>query len=226
MTDSNRTTYELIATVALPTIIMVFLAGPERLGPTLGLLAGLAFPLGWGIYTMAVDRKVSALAVISTIGVLLTGSVGLLELDPSWFAVKEMVIPFLIGGLTMASAPTRFALLPVMLERLLDPERLEAALGDHRPAYEAAARRGTVIAGAIIAAGGVLSYALARYVVTSPGGTPEFVAELGTHTTLSFFLIGLPTSIGIVFVVRDILVRLEKLTGVDPETLFRTAKDA
>lgn len=224
MSDSSRPMYELAATVVLPTVVLVGLSGPERLGPTLGLVVALAFPIAWGVYSMVRDRQISTLSVIAIVGVLLTGSVGLLELDPSWFAVKEAAIPFLIGALTMATASTRFALLPVVLDRLFDDVRLHEALGDKRPDYDALTRRGTIIAGAVVMAGGVVSYILARIIVTSPTGTSAFASELGTHTTLSFLLVGLPTTVAMAFVLRDVLVKLHGMTGIDPETLFRNAE--
>lgn len=214
---------ELVATVVIPTVVLVGLTGEDALGPTVGLVTALASPFLYGIYTMVRQRSVSALAVIALVSVLLTGSVGLLELDPAWFAIKEAVVPLVLGGLTMASAQTRFALLPVLFDRILDPKRVEAALdAEARATFDAAGRRGTVLAGAIVAASAVVSYALARWVVTSPSGSPEFASELGTHTTLSFFVIGLPTTFAMAWVLRGVLLKLEELTDIDVETLLRT----
>lgn len=218
---------ELVATVVFPTVVLVGFTGEAWLGPRLGLVVALAAPLGWGVWSMVRDRQVSALAIIAVISVLLTGSVGLLELDPSWFAIKEAALPLIIGSLTAATAHTRFALLPVLFERLLDPDRVDDALdASGKAIFDRASRRGTRIAGGIIAASAVVSWALARYVVTSPSGSEAFAAELGQHTTLSFFVIGLPTTFAMAWVLRNVLLTLEELAGVDIETLFRGQGDS
>ncbi len=223
MSTSTRSMLpELVATVVVPTVVLVGFTGEAWLGPRLGLVVALAAPLGFGVWSMVRERKVSALAVIAIVSVLLTGSVGLLELDPAWFAIKEAAVPVVLGGLTAATAHTRFALFPVLFDRLLDPDRVDEAL-DHqaRASFDAASRRGTRLAGGIFAASAVASWTLARFVVTSPTGTEAFAAELGTFTTLSFFAVGLPTTFAMAWVLRDVLVRLEELAGVDVESLFR-----
>jgi len=217
---------ELLATVVIPTVVLVGFTGEDWLGPRLGLVVALAPPIAWGVYSMVRERKVSALAVIALVSVLLTGSVGLLELDPAWFALKEAVIPLVLGGLTMATASTRFALLPVLFERVLDSDRVEEALDDRgREVFDAASRRGTLIAGAIVAASAVVSWGLARIVVTSPSGSEAFASELGTHTTLSFLVVGIPTTLATAWVLRDVLLKLEQLVDVDVETLLRGHTD-
>jgi len=214
---------ELVATVVIPTVILIGFTGEAWLGPRLGLVVALAAPLAWGIHSMIRDRRISALAVIALVGVLLTGSVGLLELDPAWFALKEALVPLALGGLTMATAWTRFSLLPVLFERVLDPERLDEALDDEaRAEFDAASRRGTVASGAIVAGSAIFSWALARYLVTSPSGSEAFASELGTFTSVSFVVIGLPTTLATAWVLRGVLLRLEDLADVDVETLLRT----
>ncbi|MEM6930397.1 MAG: VC0807 family protein [Myxococcota bacterium] len=214
---------ELVATVVFPTVVLIGFTGEDWLGPRLGLVVALAAPLGWGIFSMVRDRTVSALAVIALVSVLLTGSVGLLELDPQWFALKEAAVPLVLGGLTMATAHTRFALLPVLFERVLDTDRVDEALDTPaRDTFDAASRRGTVLAGGIVAGSALLSWGLARYLVTSPSGSEAFASELGTFTTVSFFAVGVPTTLATAWVLRGVLLQLEDLAGVDIETLLQT----
>ncbi|HHO50837.1 MAG TPA: hypothetical protein ENK18_08150, partial [Deltaproteobacteria bacterium] len=55
---------ELVATVALPTVALIWLTDAERLGPLYGLGAALVPPILWSIVSMIRERRVSALAVI------------------------------------------------------------------------------------------------------------------------------------------------------------------
>lgn len=125
----------------------------------------------------------------------------------------------------MATAHTRFALLPLLFDRLLDPERVDAALdAPARATFDAASQRGTLWAGAIVAGSAVVSYGLARFVVHSPSGTPAFASELGTFTTLSFVVVGLPTTFAMAWVLRGVLLELEALAGTDIEDLLRAGE--
>ena len=87
----------LLFNIAIPALILYKLSTPERLGPVWGLLAGLAFPLGYGLYDFARRRRTNFISILGFVSILLTGGFGLMELDGIWFAVKEASIPALIG---------------------------------------------------------------------------------------------------------------------------------
>lgn len=218
---------ELIATVAFPTVVLIGFAGEQWLGPRIGLVVALASPVAWGVFSMVRERQVSALAVIAVVSVVLTGSVGLFEVDPSWFALKEAAIPMVLGGMAIASTYTRYAFIPVFLNTVWDlesvDERLDAA---GREAFDAACRRGTLVAGVISVVSGVVSWGLARYLVTSPSGTEAFAAELGAFTTVSFFTVNTPTLLATAWVIRGVLTKLEELTEDDVQTFLRSSSKA
>src|SRR5687768_7595101 len=100
----------ILFNIVLPAVILAKLSSPERLGPVNGLLLGLAFPLGYGIWDFARKRKANVFSVLGFVSILLTGSFGLMQLDGIWFAVKEAAIPLLIGLATVVSLKTRYPL--------------------------------------------------------------------------------------------------------------------
>lgn len=212
---------ELVCNVVVPTVVLLFLSGDDRLGPELGLVVALAFPLGHAAWTLARTRRASPLTLIAVAGVLLTGGIALLRLDVRWFALKEALLPALFGLGVLASNGTRWSVLEVLLGRVLNGRRVREAL-DERGTRDRFAERlaaGTRRVGQIFLASSVVSFALAHHLVTSPTGTEAFNAELGRYTALSFPAVGLPTGLGMALVLRSLLGGLEQDTGRDLDDL-------
>jgi hypothetical protein len=116
--------------------------------------------------------------------------------------------------------------LPSVLDVALDPEAVASAL----PAPEGPARwqevmeQGSRKVGALFVLSAVGNYALARYLVVSPSGTPAFNEELGRLTALSLPVLMLPMMLGMAWVLKGVLDRLEELTGTEVDDLLRGAK--
>jgi hypothetical protein len=223
MSEGRRVFVELACTVVIPAAVMIFGSSPDRLGPLGALGVGLAFPLGYAFASMIREGRPSALSIVALGSVLLSGVIGLFELDPAWFATKEALLPTLLGAMVCATTPTRYALVPVLLERLLDADRTRAALSDRGtlPEFERVSRRGTLELGGVTILSGLGSYLVARGMVTSPTGTAAFADELGRYTVASFVVVGLPAMAASVWVLRRVLDRLEAATGVPLEDLTR-----
>src|SRR3546814_2948524 len=89
MTDTDQTHAEhkprplidLAVSILIPSLILMKLSGEDRLGADGALLLALAFPLGWGLWELAKYRKFNWIALLGLISVLLTGGIGLLQLD-------------------------------------------------------------------------------------------------------------------------------------------------
>src|SRR3954471_3716594 len=120
----------LALNVAIPTAIMSWASGPRALGPKWGLVAALLFPLGYGIYDFAQRRRFNFISAIGFVSVLVTGGFGLMKLDGFWFAVKDGVLPALIGLAVLASMRAKEPLVRELLynPQVVDVERVDAAL--------------------------------------------------------------------------------------------------
>ncbi|WP_313901637.1 VC0807 family protein, partial [Leclercia adecarboxylata] len=101
--------------ILIPSLILMKLSGEHRLGADGALLLALAFPLGWGLWELAKYRKFNWIALLGLISVVLTGGIGLLQLDTQWLAVKEAAVPGLIGIAVLASTRTRYPLIRTLL---------------------------------------------------------------------------------------------------------------
>jgi len=216
---------ELAVTIVAPGLILMQLSSDERLGNVGALLLALALPVGWGLWDGWRRRKVNWLSVIGIASTLLTGGIGLLKLDAYWLAVKEGVVPALMGLVIVASAWTRHPLIHALVfdAALLDVPRINQALAARHTAarFEMRLRTGTVLLGATFLLTSVASYALARCVVHSAAGSEAFNEELGRLTLLSYPLIALPSMLLMMALMFWLARSARQLTGLTLNELFR-----
>jgi len=200
-----------------------FLSQEGRLGPTGSLLLAIAAPILHTVWSVARTGRMSPIAGLALVSVSLTGGLGLTDTDVRWFAWKEALFPVLMGALAVGSVNTRWPAIPTLLEPLVDHDRLHVLLSEREAeaAYQADLRAATWWLGVCFAVTGVVTFALARWMVVSPTGTEAFSAELGRYTAVSFPAIGLPSTAAMVWVLRGVLLGIEQHTGVDIEELLR-----
>jgi hypothetical protein len=180
----------LFCNILVPVLVLSKLSTEERLGPMGALVVGLAFPLGYGIYDLIKRRKWNLFSGIGLLSVGLTGGLGLMKVDSFWFAVKEAALPLVMGVAVVATAGSRRPLLRELFlnESTTDVGKIEAALsarGSH-DAFQQLVRRSTWGLAASFLVSAVLLFVLTRFLVTSPSGSPEFIAEVGRQTWVSF----------------------------------------
>ena len=199
MTDAAKPNplIELLITLIIPSLILMKLSSPENLGAVNALLLALAFPLFWGARDLLMRRKLNLFAALGLVNILLTGGIGLLQLDTHWLAVKEAGIPALLGIAVAISAYTRYPLVRVLLytPALIDVERIQNCLAErgNHAAFESRLKIATwMLAGSFLFSS-VMNYFLATWIVVSPTGTPAFNEELGRLSLLSYPMIALPS---------------------------------
>ncbi|MFT6146268.1 MAG: hypothetical protein ACJAZO_002436 [Myxococcota bacterium] len=221
--NSSSAIVELLINVAAPTIVLVFLSTEDWLGPVWGLAVALAFPLCFSLYTAVRARRVSPIAIIVIGSVLLTGGIGLFELDVRWFAWKEAAVPLIMGVFVLVSTRTPWPAIPTLLDPLLDADKVKARLDEEgtAQAHESALVWATLWIGLVLVLSAVGTFAFARVMVTSATGTEAFTSELGSYTGWSLAAVGIPTLIGMGVVLRGLLIGIEDRTGVDVDALLR-----
>lgn len=204
----------LLVNIILPALILMKLN--QQLGASLALVLALLFPLAWGIWGLYRERRFSPISVLGVVSVLLTGGIGLLKLDPAWIAVKEALIPLIIGLVVAVSGWTRWSVLATLVEKLIDTRRVHQVLGER--GFEAAYRKRLSVSNWILAASFLVSattnYLLARLIVVSPAGSEAFNAELGRMTMLSFPVNVLPSLLVMILALVYLIRGIESLTGL------------
>jgi hypothetical protein len=209
---------ELLITLVIPSVILMQLSEPERLGPVYALLLALAFPLGWGVRDFLARRGLNFFAALGLVSILLTGGIGLLQLDAQWLAVKEAAIPAVLGLIVAGSARTRTPLVRVLLYTplLIDTGKIDAALAErgNLPAFEARLRVATwMLAGSFVFSA-VMNYVLAAWIVVSPAGSAAFNEELGRLTLLSYPMIALPATLMMMAALYYLATGVKRLAGL------------
>ena len=209
---------DLLITLVIPSLILMKLSGPENLGAGYALLLALAFPLGWGARDFLARRKFNLFAALGLVSILLTGGIGLLQLDTQWLAVKEAAIPALLGLAVAVSAHTRYPLVRVLLftPTLMDVERIQSALDQrgNADAFEARLTTATWMLGGSFFFSAAMNYFLATWIVVSPSGTPAFNEELGRLTLLSYPMIALPSMLIMAAVLVYLARSVRELAGL------------
>lgn len=94
----------LVVNILLPVVILN--KGGKYLDPRWTLLLALALPLGYGMYDYVAKGRKNYVSLVGILNILLTGSLALLSLQGIWFAVKEAMLPFVLGVLVLGSAWT------------------------------------------------------------------------------------------------------------------------
>lgn len=215
----------LACNVAAPALMLT--KGGKWLGlePKTALLAALSFPLAYGLYDLAKRRNFNFLSALGFASTLASGGLGLLKLEPFWFAVKEAVVPMLIGLTVLASQWSRKPLVRTLLlnEQVIDVARVEAAIaaGGRQAAFLRLLGSSSWLLAASFALSAVLNFVLARLIITAMPDTPLFNEQLGRLTWLSYIVIMVPSMGMMIFALWRLLKGLEALTGLTLDELLR-----
>jgi hypothetical protein len=215
----------LLFNIALPALILYKLSKPERLGPTAALALALIFPLGFGIYDFYKNRKANPISILGFVSILATGSFGLLHLDGKWFAVKEAVIPSLMGIAVVGSLWTKSPLVRTLLynDKVIDVPKVDAELAARGNAerFQKLLVMTTWMLAASFLLSAVLNFTLASIIVKSPSGTTEFNEELGKMTAMSYPVIVVPCMLITLGALWRLVSGIKRMTGLDLETIFK-----
>ncbi len=223
MTDAKTPPREnlllnLACNVAAPTIILLKFSKAEHLGPKWGLIFALCFPLGYGIYDLLRRRSFNVLTGLGFASTLVTGGLGLLQLQPIWFAVKEAAVPSLIGLTVLISQWCKRPLVRSMIfnDLVINVTRVDAALDERnqRPAFDRLLNHASLLLAGSFVLSAVLNFGLARFLIHSQPDTPEFNAELGRMTLWSWPVIALPSMAVMMFALWRLLKGVERLTDL------------
>ncbi|WP_339388441.1 VC0807 family protein [Vibrio caribbeanicus] len=217
--------FEILFNVFLPSFILMKLSGDEYLGSVMALVVALAFPIAYGGLELVRNKKFNFIAALGFISVLLTGGIGLLELDTRWLALKEALIPGLIGLGVLGSTFTKYPFMqkviftPTLLNMPLIQEKL--AQSKKEGELENCLMRSNYLFSMTFAFSSVMNYLLATWIVTSPAGTAAFNEELGKMTLYSYPVIAIPSLLMMLGIFYYVWRQIRSLTMLETEEIFR-----
>lgn len=220
--------FSLAFNVVIPSLILLKLSDDDRLGALSAFLISLAFPLCYSVYDFVKNKKIGFIPALGFVSIFLTGGLGLLKVDGVWFAVKEALIPLLIGLAIVISMKTRHPLIKSLFfnAKLFKVDEISARLRarGHEAQFARLLTTTTWLLGGSFLLSAVLNFVLAVVILQSPTGTVAFNQELGKMMALSFPVIVLPclvvTCIALVVLFRGV----KQLTGLSLEQFMANAR--
>ena len=221
----NNPLTELLVNIVIPALILMKLSGPEQLGNVGALLTALAFPLAWGGMDLVRSRKFNLFSVLGLVNILLTGGIGLLELDNQWLAIKEAAVPGIIGLVVLVSIRSPYPLIKTLLYNpaIIDVDKVQQHLDarGNRALFEQRLQTGTLMLSGTFFFSSAMNYLLAKWIVISPAGTEAFNEELGRLTLLSYPMIALPSTLMMVAVLYYLSRSTRELAGLGFTDILR-----
>jgi hypothetical protein len=218
----------LICNIVIPTVVLMNFSTEKRLGPLWGLIVALIFPVGYGIYDLVTRKKTNFLSILGFVSVLLSGGLALAKVGGMGFAIKDALLPAIIGLAVLLTLRTKTPLVRELLynDSIIDVARVDAALDSrgHRQQFEALLRRASIGLALTFLASAPINFMLALYILKSPPGTPEFNAELGKMHWVGPLVIAVPSMIVLMMVFMKLMNGLSELSGLTQEEIFRENK--
>ena len=225
---ANNTLLEIIYNIAIPSIILMKLSGDDYLGSMYALVLALLFPLGYGLYDFIKNKSMNFISLLGFLSTLLTGGIGLFELDVQWLAIKEAAIPSAIGLVGLVSG---FWGKPLIAKMLLNPmlfnlDLIYQTLADNGKTeeFKAKIQRANHLLAITFVFSATMNYLLAKWIVVSPAGTAEFNEQLGEMTMLSYPVIAIPSMLMLIAIMFYVVKTLTRLTKLNFEQILNAEK--
>lgn len=210
--------------IIAPTLILTKLSGEDYLGTKLALVIALLFPLLYGARDFIGSGKVNLFSMLGFISVLLTGGISLMELSPTYIAIKEAAIPAIFGMATLISLKTPYPLVKTFIynDAILNTQRIASELelrGNRLNFEKLLVKSSWLLAGSFLLSS-ILNYLLAKLLLTAEPGTVAFNEQLGKMTALSFPVIALPAMLVMIVAMLYLFKGIKRLTDLDFEDII------
>ena len=214
----------LLINIIIPSVILTKFSGAEDLGARDSLIISLLLPFSYGIYDYLKNKTINFISLLGLISLLLTGGVGLLQLNKHWITVKETAFPLIFGIVILISQKTKNPLVRNLLGQILDLEKidLEFEKAGHPDLFKQTIDSSTLWLASTFFLSAILNYILAFFILEGKTGTTQFNESLGKMTALSFPVISIPTLIMMGFIIYNLNKSIKKYTNLKMEDLVKT----
>ncbi|MCW8934476.1 MAG: MFS transporter [Gammaproteobacteria bacterium] len=217
---------DLLVSIVIPSVILMKFSGDDHLGSVNALILALALPLSLGLFELFKYRKFNFIALLGIISVVLTGGIGLLQLDTQWLAIKEAAVPGIIGLAILLSTYTPYPLIRTLLfnASILNIDKINQKLEDRGTSetFQCKLQTATYLLSGSFFFSSFMNYILARWLVTSPTGSTAFNEELGQMTLLSYPMIAIPSMLMMLAIFYYLWRSIHGMTGLSLEQVLVT----
>ena len=227
----------VMVNVLIPVLALTMLSkdGDKlwHIGPLIGMLVAVAFPLCYGIYDIIVRRKVNFFSILGLVSVLLTGGLTLFLWEEGekvadnaavLFGIKEACIPVMFGITILLSHWTDSPLVRVFLytPELFDIPRIEKTVkaNDKMARYEKLIFQTTLIMSLSFFISAVANYFLAQHFLQGADTRELYNAGVGKLTGWGFLVIGLPCLVLWMGALFRLIKGIKSMTGLDTDSIM------
>ncbi|OUR97066.1 hypothetical protein A9Q84_12095 [Halobacteriovorax marinus] len=209
--------------VVLPSVILTKLSSDEYLGQLYSLILALSFPIGYGLWDYIKTKKINFFSGLGLFSVIMTGGIGLFNLDKNWMVAKETGIPFLMGIAVILSQFTKTPLVRTFLGQMIDLELIDKTFTEqgHDGLFEKNLRVASFLLAGTFFISALLNYILAVEILVGSPGTVEFNESLGKMTALSFPVISIPMVIMVGVIIGYLIMTIKKNSNLEIESIFK-----
>ena len=186
------------------------------------------FPVTYGTYDFISRKKWNFLSIFGAISALLTGGIGLIPGGSvSMFAMKEALLPALLGFLTVVTLNTKRPLVKMFLynPEIFQVDKIDYHLSENGTTlqfHQLLTKCTWLLAGTFVFSA-ILNYALARIIVITEPSVDKnaFNDEIGAMMGWSFPVISLPCMVVSGYAIWLLIRGIKKFTGLDIEDAMR-----
>lgn len=216
---------DLGLTIILPSIALEKLSAPDKLGPVWALVVALLLPLGFGVWCYMQKRGLNFFSVLGLIAVLVTGGLGLLNLNAIWFATKEALFPVFLG---IAFPLSHRWGKPLVSELLLNPQLINMPLlhqaldtPEKHTAFARLLKRASWGMTGTFLFSAAANFLLALYLLGEKvPGSEEYTKAIGRLNWAGFLVIGIPLMGVTLLLLLWLLRTLTSITGLERDDLM------
>jgi len=220
---------ELLLNLLLPLLILSKWDG-GALGPKGALVIALCLPIGYGIWDYFRTGEFNFLSALGALGVIATGLLGIFEAGAHWFAMKEAVMPLLVGGALLAShLGGKQPLIQKMFFQpaLFATKRIDEAIEERgaQADFKKLLWQGSLGMASTMALSSTANYFLAMHFLKGLApNSPEYNAAIGKIMGVGFLVIGIPMLLIMIPLFFWLMKRLSAITGLDSDELSTEGK--
>lgn len=220
---------DLLLTVVLPSVVLESLSAPSRLGPAWALALALLPPLGFMVHCWVRRLQMSVFSWLGLAMVMLSGLLGLLTLSAKAFAIKEAVLPLILG---LAFPLSQRSARPLTAELLLNAQVINRPwleqwlrqAPQRWSAYQRLMARASWVLAAVMACSALLNgWMILWFLGDAAPGSEDFVKAIGRQNWMGLLVIGVPCAFALMGLMSWLMIQLERQCEVPRQLLLRQA---
>jgi len=214
----------ILMNIILPSLVLT--KGSGWLGSDRALALAVLLPVGYFVWDFWLRREISLMSLLGFVSVLASGVLGLVRATGFFFAVKEALLPSVLGFAVLMSLRWRKPLIHAFLynEKIFLKEKIDQALiaNGNEKNFETLLKQVNLIVATSFFISACLNFILAFWLIKSSAGTEAFNQELGKMNALSFPVVALPSMAVLAFGLYKLSNGLKALTGLRTEELMKS----